>query len=342
MTPLWGAHLFLVLLVCVPLGLDAPVAYLAANISIPVIAPFLTMAELEIGSLVLTGTSLPTSLALVQARGAGLFVKEVAVGTLLFSPAMALLGGALTYTVARLAGARSDGRDEALSAATRAVAQRYAASGPAFHYVRAKLAGDPVARRVAELGREAPLGEVLDAGSGRGQLGLLLLTLGVASGVTGFDWDAKKVAIATRAAEASTPLAARFRVADLRTADGGEADTALLIDVLHYLADDEQDAVVRAVARRARRLVVVRELDPDRGMRSAMTRAQEAVTTALGYNRGARVHPRPIADLRRALEEEGFAVEVSPCWGRTPLSNVLLVARRIGPLAGTTSPGAHG
>ena len=327
-TPLWGFHLPLVLAVCLPLRLDAPVAYLAANISIPIIAPFLTMAEVEIGAFLLTGQALPMDLALVRARGAGLLVKEVAVGTLVFSPAMALVGGTLAFFIVRLArGATPRPEASELDLALDRVAARYAAKGSraAYHYVRSKLAGDPIARCVAELGATEALGDVIDAGCGRGQLGVLLLERKVATRVTGFDWDEKKLAIATRAAEG---LPATFRKADLREPTLEPCDTALLIDVLHYLTVEEQDAVLRNVARAARRLVVVRELDPDRGWRSTVTRVQEALTTGVGYNRGARVNVRPIAELTRVLSGEGFAVEVSPCWGATPFSNVLIVGRR--------------
>ena len=102
----------------------------------------------------------------------------------------------------------------------------------------------------------------------------------------------------------------------------------LVVDVLHYLSDEEQEAALLALARAARRLVIVREIDPDRGWRSGLTRLQEAITTALRYNRGARVNARPIVALTRVLEAGGFTVEVSPCWGTTPFSNMLLVARR--------------
>jgi uncharacterized protein (DUF2062 family)/SAM-dependent methyltransferase len=329
-TPLWGFHLPLVLAVCLPLRLDAPVAYLAANISIPLIAPFLTMAEVEIGAFLLTGQALPMDLALVRSRGAGLLVKEVAVGTLVFSPAMAIIGGTLAFFVTRLArGGSPRPVPSDLDLALDRVAARYAAKGSraAYHYVRSKLAGDPIARRVAELGASEPLGEVLDAGCGRGQLGVLLLEQGIATRVTGFDWDEKKLAIATRAAEG---LPATFRKEDLRSRALEPGDTALLIDVLHYLTAEEQDAVLQNVARAARRLVIVRELDPDRGWRSTVTRIQEGVTTGLGYNRGARVNVRPIALLTKVLEEGGFRVEVSPCWGATPFSNVMIVARRRG------------
>jgi hypothetical protein len=101
-----------------------------------------------------------------------------------------------------------------------------------------------------------------------------------------------------------------------------------MIDVLHYLTDEEQDSLLGRAARAARRTLLVRELDPDRGWRSATTRVQEAITTTLGWNVGARVRVRAIAHIERALSLEGFDVTVEPCWGSTPFGNVLVVGRR--------------
>ncbi len=328
-TPLWGLHLPLVLALCLPLKLDAALAYLAANISVPAVAPFLTLAEFEIGSVLLTGHGLPTSLAPVRAHAAALLVKEVVVGTAVFSPFVALLGGALAFLVVRVSRGLASRRETDFDRAVGRVAARYASTGSraAYHYVRSKLARDPVAHRVTEIAASEPLGEVLDAGCGRGQLDVLLLDRALATRVTGFDVDARKVAIATRAAEG---MAACFHVADVREAITRQADTVLLVDVLHYLSNEEQEAALRNVARAARRLVIVREIDPSRGFRSRVTWLQEAITTGLGCNRGARVNARSITTLAGILEAEGFIVQVLPCWGNTPFSNVLLVARRDG------------
>jgi uncharacterized protein (DUF2062 family)/SAM-dependent methyltransferase len=322
-TPAYGFHIFLVLGICLPLGLDAPVSYLAANISIPPLAPFLWLAEVEIGALLLTGHRLPLD-ASAFAAGPWVFAKELLLGTLLFAPAMAVTGGALTY--AAVAALRSKKPLSPFESAVLRVATRYSAGRrSAFYYARGKMMGDPVVKRVWELGAQESLGDVTDIGSGRGQLGILLLESGGAERVTGFDWDRGKVKDATRAA---VGLAAAFEVGDLRSSPVASCDTALLIDVLHYLSDEEQDALLARASRAAKRRVLIRDLDPDRGWRSAMTRVQEGVTTGLGYNRGARVHVRPVACMVRALEAEGFAVTVEPCWGGTPFANVLVVGTR--------------
>jgi len=334
-TPLWGVHFFLVLGICMPLRLDVPVAYLAANISLPFIAPFLSFAEIEIGARILSGAFLPlTSREAMVAHGAGRFLKEIAVGTLLFSPLMAALGGAITYAAAHASaqrGARAEpsesGRSAWFETVVERVAERYARGRRATRgYVRSKMTHDPVVKAVLTIGRDAEgLGEVADVGCGRGQLAVALLESNGASKVSGVDWDAKKIADAS---QASHGLAATFAIGDLREEPRAPCDTALLIDVLHYFTEQEQDALLGRVATMARCRIVIRDLDPDRGWRSRVTRLQEAITTGIRFNRGARLCIRPISATMRTLEAHGFDAEVTPCWQGTPFANVLVTATR--------------
>jgi SAM-dependent methyltransferase len=236
---------------------------------------------------------------------------------------MAVLGRALTWAIAAGAAAKRAKRTTPFDAAVQRVAARYARGRRAtYHYVRGKLASDPVAARILGLGE---LGEVVDVGCGRGQLAVLLLEAGNAKKVTGFDWDAKKVGDAR---DAAAGLATAFEAGDMREMVVPPCDTALFVDVLHYLTDAEQDEVLARAADATRARVIVRELDPDRGWRSRVTRLQERITTSLGYNRGARVNVRRIEELTAPLRARGFTVRVEPCWGATPFSNVVIVAER--------------
>ena len=195
----------------------------------------------------------------------------------------------------------------------------------AHWYVRSKLGMDPVARALVELGCTKGFGEVIDIASGRGQVALLLHLTGVATAVRGIDWDEDKVAIATLAG-AGLPRVS-FAQADVRAAKLPSADTVLLIDILHYLTREEQDALLVRAARAARGRVIVRDVDPDRGASSVLTQSWEWVTTTLGYNRGARVAPRSFVEITALLEAEGLVVSRELCSARG-MSNVLLVAER--------------
>jgi SAM-dependent methyltransferase/uncharacterized protein (DUF2062 family) len=324
--PTWGFHLWLVLAVCIPLRLDAPVAYLAANISIPPMIPVIGLIELEIGAFVRNGRFMEVSLSDLRAGGAVLFAKEVGTGAALFAPSLGLVGGMLTLIVMSLV-KRAPAAKSELEAAVERVSERYAQGQrrAAYHYVKSKLSGDAVVEAAFALAKEEPLGDVVDVGCGRGQLGVLLLELGVATRVVGFDWDEAKV---TAARDAAKGLPASYRRGDLREAFEETGDAVLLVDVLHYLTTDEQHALLERAARAAKSRVIVRELDPDRGVRSRLTLMQERLTTGTGFNRGARVNARPIAELVAVLEREGLSVTVTPCWGGLPLSNVMVVGRR--------------
>ena len=187
---------------------------------------------------------------------------------------------------------------------------------------------DPVTRALHELGSKEHFGSVVDVACGRGQVALLLRALGLAGEIEGFDWDAGKVANANDAAAGMQ--GAHFHSGDVREITLPDADTVLLVDILHYLTRDEQDDLLARSARAARGKVIVRDVDPDQGATSLLTHGWEWVTTTLGYNRGARVSPRSFAEITTVLEGEGLHVSREPCSARG-MSNVLLVARRFKP-----------
>jgi hypothetical protein len=193
--------------------------------------------------------------------------------------------------------------------AAKDVATRYH-SRPAHYYVRSKLSMDPVGRALHGLAEKE-------------HFGLRVSTL--CDGLVGFDWDAGKVTNANAAAAGFDDV--RFEQGDVREVTIPRADTVLLIDILHYLTVPEQDVLLVRAAGAARRQVVVRDVDPDRGATSVLTQSWEWVTTTLGYNRGARVAPRSFAEITSVLEAEGLTVTRELCSAKG-MSNVLLLARR--------------
>ncbi|MBR0665389.1 class I SAM-dependent methyltransferase [Roseomonas hellenica] len=213
--------------------------------------------------------------------------------------------------------------DASLIAAT---AARYAGAGRfAQGFVSGKLRRDPATAAILALGADG-FGHLLDLGCGRGQLALALLLAGHATDVTGLDRAGSKIADAARAAEG---LAARFEAADLATAPLPDCDTAMLIDVLYQMPGGLQRDLLTRVARVARRRVLIRAFDPDRGWRSAVGFAMEGAGRLLrGEIRRAAIAPLPLPALAAPLQAAGFAVRITPCWQGTPLPNVLLVAER--------------
>lgn len=322
--PLYGLHFVLVMAVCVPLKLDAVLAYLAANISNPLLAPFLIFAEVEVGSYLTTGRFAAFDVAQARATGALGFARQLLVGSVVVGAILAVCGFGVAWLFASRrsrAGASASSLDANLAAAVERTRARYEGVKPAHrYYVAGKFAFDPVFKLLSEL---TALGRVLDLGCGRGQLSLLLLELGHATHVTGLDSDAAKIDVARAAGPE-----ADFRVADVARAELPPADTILLIDVLHYLPLAEQDALllaaVAALAPGGR--LLVRELDGDPSARGAVTRAFEWFGRKIRLNRGRATAYRPARAVTDLLECAGLPCRVQGASERTPFANVLIVA----------------
>jgi len=219
------------------------------------------------------------------------------------------------------------GRRDEFEAALDDTAERYRACGHVTHgYVRSKLRRDPAHRDVLSLAAREHFGDVVDVGCGRGQLGIALLQAGLADSVIGMDYHAGHLAEAARAAAG---LAFATRLQDLARGVGSlVADTILAVDVLYQLDDASQQRLLQAAAQAARRRIVLRLLDPERGMRSALTVGLERLWRGFSPHAGRCVNPWPLARLAAIVERVGYDITVTPCWRGTPFATVLVIARR--------------
>jgi uncharacterized protein (DUF2062 family)/SAM-dependent methyltransferase len=348
--PIFGCHTPLVVGLCVWFQLDAALAWVMSNVSNPFFAPALLTAEIQLGAWMRTGAPVRLERELTQAGAFSHCIGDLFLGAPVLGLALALCGGALTLvTMALLPKTkertpyRLPGNAPAWVRAVERVASRYAspnsplaAERTRFHYLRAKLLTDPMARLLAEIAGDKPgaFGAMLDLGSGRGQLPLLLLELGLVTTAVGIDWDERKVADAQRAARADSDggerVEAKFVHGDVRTQRFESADTVLVIDLLHYFKVPEQDVILDRAADAVRPggRLLVREADSQRGWRSLCTLVEERFFTFIGFNRGERVSFRPAYDIAARLEARGLHCTIRPAWGRTPFSNVLLIGRK--------------
>jgi uncharacterized protein (DUF2062 family)/SAM-dependent methyltransferase len=348
--PIFGCHTVLVLFLCIWFQLDAAVAWIASNISNPICAPALLTAEVQLGSWLRNGAPLRLENELTLAGAVKHFVGYLLLGAPLAAAILALCGGAIAYGLVALLPRRRTQEAYRLPEnapmwikAVERVATRFASPSSSiasertrFHYLRAKLLGDPVAKLVADIAGDRPnaLGSLFDIGTGHGQLPLLLLELGRASKARGVDWDAQKVERARRAAavmgDATSPVDAVFAEGDARTAPFEPADTVLLVDVLHYFAIEEQDALLdrAAAAVRPGGRVLVRDADAARGWRSFLTLVEERLAMLVGWHHGERIRFRSAAEIAARLEAGGLQCATLPAWGSTPFSNVLVVGKK--------------
>ena len=130
----------------------------------------------------------------------------------------------------------------------------------AWHFARGKLGMDPVFRHLLSRGLIEPRARVLDIGCGQGLLASLLRAADAAAArshwpadwapaphgvqVTGIELMPRDVERAQRALGAT---AAEFVCGDMRHTPFPEADTVVLLDVLHYISVPEQDHLLARV-----------------------------------------------------------------------------------------------
>jgi SAM-dependent methyltransferase len=211
----------------------------------------------------------------------------------------------------------------------------------AWRFARGKLGFDPVFQHLLSQGLIAPRARVLDIGCGQGLLASLLraCTLLAQQGrwpsqwaaapasthVTGIDLRARDIA----RAKASLGDAGEFVCGDMRQIPFPEADTVVLLDVLHYINLAEQDEVLARVRRalhpQGTLLLRVGDATARLGFRFSRW-----VDTLVAWVRTQRVVPlagRPLAAWVAQLESLGFDVCSQPMSQGTLFSNVLLVAK---------------
>jgi SAM-dependent methyltransferase len=224
-----------------------------------------------------------------------------------------------------------------------AAAQPYAAAGRhAFHFVRGKLRHDPVYSFMLRLGLLPDRGRLLDVGCGRGLLLALLRAAresyragtwprGWAAppldlDLAGIDLRADHVLIARAALGGDAGLEAR----DLRDFDFPPSTAIVMLDVLLYLREDEQQ---RALAKAAAALasggvLLLREADAGAGVAYGMSHLSERLLEALRGRPFARLRYRRAAEWAGLLESLGFTVAMEPMSEGTPFANVLFVCTK--------------
>jgi cyclopropane fatty-acyl-phospholipid synthase-like methyltransferase len=191
-------------------------------------------------------------------------------------------------------------------------------------YARAKLSADPVFAEFAELQRERrqPL---LDVGCGLGLLGIYLRERGFDCSYHGFDFEAGKIAEATRAAIGCAALTMEVRDAS-RGLPEFQGDVALL-DVLHYLPAEAQQQLLRDAAARVARggRLILRNVVRERNWRFRATAMEERFAKALRWTPGA-AHFPTLDEIVGPLHAAGLEVQSRTLWGSTPFNSYLVLA----------------
>ena len=189
-------------------------------------------------------------------------------------------------------------------------------------YVRSKLARDPVYAAVLEQvrGGDEP---ILDVGCGVGVLEMFLRDGGVRVPMIGIDLDEQKLGVARSLGidGAAFDAAGALELPPFR-------GTVVILDLLHYLTNDEQQQALTQAIERSSGLVIVRDAVRDGTLRYRATVAQETFARAVRWLRVPRLNFPTVEQIVAPFHAAGFEISVSPMWGRTPLNNYLFVFRR--------------
>jgi SAM-dependent methyltransferase len=294
----------------------------------PFVAPFLLFTEIQAGSLLRQGHFHALSVAAVRAGSPWGFAADLLLGSALVGGALGVSAAIVTWAVVGQHQLEAD--DEAI---VTAAAARYLSAGiPAWELANGKLRGDPVYRDVLRLVPLPQEGCILDLGCGRG----LMLAMLAAAGATmrpepgwelrGIEYRPRMVRIGRRA----LGEAADIEQGDLTTCDLPACRAALILDVLHLLPGEAQDALMRRVAAAVAPggILVIREADAAGGWRF---RAGQACNRAMAVLQGRwerRFHFRTAAEWAALLQGFGFEVQGDPRGHDAVYANVLLWARR--------------
>lgn len=327
--PVYGFHLLLTVLVGRVLRLNRLKMYLAANVSNPLMAPFVIFAEIQAGAWLRRGEFHALTVDAVRqldpwSLGGDLLLGSVVVG--------AAIGAILA--ISTLAAVDASPRlAPSVLAALNAAADRYIDTTiVAWEFARGKLRGDGV--YAAFLAQPVPPGTFVDIGCGQG-LTLAALIEARRLHAAG-KWPlppplfARLVGIETRrrvAAIARDALAGDAEIVTAR-APAGLPDRiagAVIFDVLHLMPADAQEALLIAIRDRMPDggVLFVRDADADADEGFGRVRAGNRFKAILFGNWGQTFHFRSVREWRKLFERLGWSVETVPTSSTGGFANVL-------------------
>ena len=209
-----------------------------------------------------------------------------------------------------------------------------------YHFARGKLSRDPVFAFFLRQGLIGENAEIVDIGCGQGLLASLLMAAEnskhwphgwpVARPLKGYFGVDLMQADITRATAALGSVSPRIRFAqgDMCECAVPACDVVVILDVLHYVPIEAQNAVIDRViaALRANGRLLLRIGDERGGFGFAVSQWVDRVATRIRGHRVTPVFCRPLADWVLLLQGKGFNVQAIPMHKGTPFANILLRA----------------
>lgn len=210
----------------------------------------------------------------------------------------------------------------------------------AYNFARSKLRGDPVFRALLERGLLLGRPHILDLGCGQGLLSAWLKAAMLCYQSRNWpqDWPPAPQPLSTRGIELKSRDVARARIAlgpkceitqgDIRSSDFGKPDAVVMLDVLHYISNEEQIGVLKRVRASlpAGGLLLLRVGDAGGGLRFRYSQWVDKLVMLFRAHRLVATHCRSAVQWHKVLRECGFDVQAVPMNEGTRFANVLLIA----------------
>lgn len=338
--PVYGFHLVLCIAISTLFRLNRFKTYLAANISNPIVAPWLLLVELQTGALIRRGSMQPLTIAAMKTTGVAEFGMDLLIGSLAVGGVLAAFAAWGTFALAEPAAS-----DDRFADLMRRASDRYIdTSITAWEFARGKLRFDPIYAALVSgelLGQWHEKGNTLiDVGCGQG-LALALLSevrADVRSGqspetrspvfdrLIGVEVRPRIAAIAKAALQGDVDIIA----ADVRDTSMAVADAVLFLDVLHMIPFEAQEALL-ASARAALTVggvIVIREADAGVGWRFHMVAVGNRLKAVTFGQRRQRFYFRSVAEWQACLARLGLRGEARAMGQGTPFANVVLLVTK--------------
>jgi uncharacterized protein (DUF2062 family)/SAM-dependent methyltransferase len=335
--PIYGFQLLVAVSLAFFFRLNKPLTVASTFINNPLLQPLIIVSSVELGYLLRSGSFRPFHLSALT----GAHVKEELVAWVMGSVALGLIAGGAGAAIAAVVVQLHAPANPGLRDRIRFVRQTFARCGWADRgFVRWKLRLDRIFGLLARLLAVEDLGSgtVVDLGCGYGMALSLAAFDNSSRRLVGCDLDAHRIAVAR---QALSTLHADLSVADVRGLDLPPAGLILILDVLQYLAAEEQLTLLKrcCAALAPNGILVFRVHDRERGLWSTITMAFDRLVFACGR---AGVQPLTLlaTQYQSVLQSAGMQVEERRFRNRLPLAHILFIAKK--PLAAGTTEDATG
>ncbi len=225
----------------------------------------------------------------------------------------------------------------------RAVRPYHSAGLFAWKFAQGKLRGDPVFSGLLEYGLIPDAGRLIDLGCGQGLLAAWLLEARSmyesgdwprewpAAPKIGNFWGLELMPRDVARARAALGNRAQFEQGDIRNADFGKADIAIILDVLHYINYDDQEAVLRRIHAALPKggTFITRIGDAAGGLSFRFSNWVDHVIFFLRGHGTIPIHCRTTTEWLEVLKRCGFEASSMPMHEGTPFCSVMLIAKAI-------------